>query len=367
MEAFSGKSLRYAVIGAGASIFSAHRPALRLPSIKLVALADLNISSGKQRAVEMGCPFYENYSSMLAEEQPDVAVILTPHPLHAAIALQCLRAGCHVLVEKPMAVQVAEADAMIALANEQQRLLGVVFQYRFRPEVRTMRKLIQEGRLGRIQHVTMTATWTRTASYYRSASWRGTWRGEGGGVLMNQAPHSLDMLCYLLGLPARVFAWTRTSLHAIETEDTAHAALEWSNGALGSLHISTAEADAAEYLKIVGTTGQLELAHGKLHLRTLDNDLAEFITTSPDGFASPPLRELALEVEPGEANHLAVYQAFQQAILSSDYTLFPSPGEEGRMSLELANALIFSSYHHHPVELPLDRARYSELLKTLQQ
>ncbi|GAC1614951.1 MAG: Gfo/Idh/MocA family oxidoreductase [Ktedonobacteraceae bacterium] len=358
--------LRYAIIGVGAGVLSMHRQALALPSVQLVAVSDIVSSLAQQRAAELHCAFYTDHRRLLAETHPDVAVVMTPHLFHASIATDCLAAGSHVLIEKPMAVEVAQADDMLAAAEQHQRLIGVIFQQRFRPEIRAARAYIQAGRLGSIQHIDMTAIWTRTARYYSSASWRGTWAGEGGGVLMNQAPHQLDVLCHLVGLPARVFAWTRRLLHHIETEDTVQAALEWSSGALGSLHISTAEVDQAEYLKIVGTRGQLELSSGKLVLRELDADLADFIASSPEAIAAPKLRDVEIDLEPGKGgkgDHLAVYQAFNNAILHG--IPFTSAGVEGRMSLELANALIYSNYTHAPVDLPLDRQKYAALLDDL--
>lgn len=363
MEPNPTRQLRYAVIGAGASVLSMHRQALALPAIQVVAVSDIVPALGEQRASELNCAFYADHRRLLAEVHPDVAVVMTPHPFHASIAIDCLAAGSNVLVEKPMAVQVAEADAMLAASTEHQRLLGVIFQRRFRPEIRAARALIQSGQLGRIQHIDMTAVWTRTERYYKSAGWRGTWSGEGGGVLMNQAPHQLDMLCHLVGLPARVFAWTRRLLHSIETEDTVQAALEWPQGALGSLHISTAEADKPEYLKIVGTRGQLELEAGKLTLRKLDADLVDFIATSPEAMAAPKMLDVQVELEAGKGDHTAVYQAFNAALLQG--SPFTSAGAEGRMSLELANALIYSNYTHEPIELPLDRQKYAALLDDL--
>jgi predicted dehydrogenase len=256
--------LRHVIIGVAAGVFGGHRPALALPTVDLVAVSDINTEVGTQRASELQCAFYKDYRQMLRETRPGVAVILTPHFLHPAIAIDCLQAGCHVLVEKPIALQVADADAMIEEANRSQRLLGLIFQHRFRPEIRAAKKLLQEGLLGDIQRVELSAVWTRPDSYYKLASWRGTWAGEGGGILINQASHNLDLLCHLMGLPARLYAWTRRLLHQIETEDTAQAILEWPNGALGSLHISSAEADIPERLKILGTRGYLELAHGQI-------------------------------------------------------------------------------------------------------
>jgi predicted dehydrogenase len=359
------RQMRHAVIGAAASVFNMHREALMLPEIHLVAIADINVAAGQQRAQELGCAFYADYRQLLAVEQPDVVTIMTPHPLHAPIAIDALRAGCHVLVEKPIAAQVAEADAMVEAANKAQHLLGVIFQQRFRPEVRAARRLIQEGRLGAIQHVEMAVSWTRTAIYYREGAWRGTWKGEGGGVLMNQAPHNLDLLCHLLGSPARVFAWTRNLLHPIETEDTVQAMLEWPGGALGSLHISTAETGIPEALKIVGTRGNLEIRRKQLIFNQLETELKEFIDTYPKPYAAPKAQQLAVELEEIEGNHATVYRHFYDALLQ--HRAFTSAGAEGCMSLELANSLIYSSYTHSEVALPLDRQKYAALLDRLQQ
>jgi UDP-N-acetyl-2-amino-2-deoxyglucuronate dehydrogenase len=364
-EARQTRRLRHVIIGAGAGIVKSHIPALALPTTELVAVSDINTTAGRQRAGELQCAFYTDYRQMLAETHPDVAVIITPPFLHASMAIDCLRAGCHVLTEKPMAIQVAEADQMIETAEHCGRLLGVVLQHRFRPEIIAAHKLIQDGRLGRIQRAELTAVWTRPTSYYKMAGWRATWSGEGGGVLTNQASHNLDVLCHLLGSPAHVYAWTRNLLHHIETEDTAHAMLEWADGALGAVHISTAEFDDTERLKIVGTRGYLEINRGKLQTYALDVDMSEYAATSLDPYAVPAGHIYPLVLEPGKGDHVAVYRSFHNAILHGDD--FSSDGAQGRMALELANAIIYSSYRHCVVELPLDRQGYAALLDDLQQ
>ncbi|MBO0793004.1 MAG: Gfo/Idh/MocA family oxidoreductase, partial [Ktedonobacteraceae bacterium] len=313
---------------------------------------------------ELGCAFYNDHHQMLQQERPDVVVVMTPHPLHARLAIDSLRAGSHVLVEKPIAVQVGEADEMIRVATEQQRLLGVVFQQRFRPEVKTARRLLQEGRLGALQRVEFTVAWTRPASYFQQATWRGTWKGEGGGVLMNQAAHNLDLLCYLIGAPERLVAWTPRLLHNIEAEDTAHALLEFPGGVLGYLHISTAEVDKVERLKIVGTAGSMEISRQQaLTVRLLDTDIRDFVKTSPNPYSSPGEQQVEVELEAGQGKHVEVYQAFHRAILQGEP--FISPGEAGLAALELANGLIYSHYTHSQVELPLNRQKYADLLTGL--
>ncbi|MBS1251452.1 MAG: Myo-inositol 2-dehydrogenase [Anaerolineales bacterium] len=355
--------LRHVVIGVGAGVLGMHRPALRLETVDLVAVSDINAELTEQRAEELGCTFYTDHRTMLAETQPDVAVIRTAQLFRAPIAIDCLEAGCHVLVEKPMAVHVAEADAMIEAAARADRLLAVSLQQRRRPEVRAARKLILEGQLGTVQHVDMAVAWTRTARYFELAPWRATWSGEGGGVLLNQAPHNLDLLCHLIGMPSRVVAWTRTLLHQIETEDTAQAMLEWPGGALGSVHISTAEAGRQERLEVLGTGGYLQVRRGELILQRFDTDLREHIVENPEPYSAPELQPATVELETDTVGHLAIYQNLYEAILRGAPLI--ADGIAGRMSLGLANAMIYSSYTRQEVELPLDRDEYRALLDEL--
>lgn len=353
---------RVAVIGAGAAVFNMHRAALQLPEVQIVGMADLLPDPAQERAHAFGAPFFVDYAQMLAAVRPQVAVVMVPHTFHAEVAIACLRAGCDVLVEKPIARQVSEADAMIAASAETGHRLAVVFQHRFRPEIRAAHAIIGSGAIGEIQHVEMTAFWTRTAGYYRSAGWRGTWAGEGGGVLMNQAPHHLDLLCHLIGLPGEVFAATRTLHHAIQTEDTVQAQLEWPGGALGALHASTAEAGPAERIQIVGTRGILEIASGSLRQWRFPIDVLDHLREGTDPFAKLPMAAVEVELPPGTGDHAAVYRQFLAAIQTGGPF---TDGVAGRMSLELANACILSSHTQAPVQLPIDRAAYADLLARL--
>jgi predicted dehydrogenase len=362
----SGEALRYAIIGCAAGIAPTHLRALaQLPSAQVVGMADLDAERGAARARETSCRFFADHRTMLAELRPDVAVICVPHPFHAPIALDCFAAGAHVLVEKPIAVEVAEADAMIAAAEASGRILAVNFQQRFRPAVEQARALIASGELGDLVRVLCVEPWFRTAAYYRSATWRGTWAGEGGGVLMNQAPHTLDLLCHLAGLPRRVWGWARTRAQAIETEDTPQAMLEFDNGAPGYLYVSTVEAGAQQFLQIVGDRAAVELRGGRLTITRFDPSISTFRATSPELFAQPDVSAEQPELPEGGGDHLAVYQDLERAIRGGGRPR--ADGREGRMSLELANAIILSSHSGAPVSLPLDRAAYSALLSRLRQ
>jgi predicted dehydrogenase len=302
---------------------------------------------------------------MLAEMKADVAVIITPHTFHAPLAIDALQAGCHVLIEKPIALHIAEVDAIAKAAAQANRLVAVNFQQRFRPEVRAARQLIHAGKLGIIQNFDMKAIWPRSQAYYASGGWRATWKGEGGGVLMNQAPHNLDLIIHLLGLPKRVMAWTRTLVHPIEVEDTVQAMLEWDNGALGSMHTSTAESGLKDRIEIIGTKGTLQIEQGKLTFHAFEQDLLEYFETTSERYRGPAMTEVPVTLDTTTTgHHRDVYQDLHDAIQQGKALMCDAT--EGGQSLELANAMIFSSHTQNAVELPLDRQAYAQLLSDLQ-
>ncbi len=360
--------LRHAIIGVGALVFNMHRPALELPSTALAAVCDIRPEIGQERADELGTPFYTDYRQMLAEVQPDLTVIMTPHYLHAQMAIDALRAGSHVLVEKPMATQVADADRMVQTAQETGRLLAVNLQQRLRPEVRAAYQLIQQGRLGTLQRVNLVMPWPRSYRYYSLGDWRATWWGEGGGVLLNQAPHDLDLVCHLAGMPKRVISWNRTNFHKIEVEDTISAMLEWDNGASGYLHISTAESGPKGDLEIVGTKASLQIGQGFLNFNVFEEDVHEFLRTTDQIYRGPFAEPEDVPLDDGPdalfGDHASVYRNFHEAIRTG--APISAPGAQGVLSLELANAMIYSSHTQSVVELPLDRQNYADLLCDLQ-
>ena len=211
----SEQKKRYVLVGVGANVYHMHERGLDLPGIEVAAVCDIREEPAKREAEKWGCPYYLDYKQMIAETEADALVVMVPHTLHAEMSIYAMRAGLNVLCEKPMAIHVAEADEMIAVAKETGKTLAINFQQRLRPEVVAAKELIDEGRLGKIQHVDVKITWTRTYKYYREAGWRGSWAGEGGALLMNQAPHDLDMICHLVGMPKRVYAWTPTIARTI--------------------------------------------------------------------------------------------------------------------------------------------------------
>ena len=355
--------LRTVFIGCGAGIYSLHEQAADPARFQIVGMADSN-ENARVRADARGVPFFTDHRALLAAVQPEVAVVMTPHPAHPPIAMDALAAGAHVLVEKPMAIQVADADAMIEAATRAGRLLAVNFQQRARPEIRAAYDLLQGGALGKLQHANMVVVWPRSRKYFGLSPWRGTWKGEGGGVLLNQAPHNLDLLCYLMGMPARLVAWARTTLHPIETEDTVQAMFEWPDGAIGSLHVSTAESGQPERIEILGTSGRLEIAQGSLRYERFDQDLRDFFVTTEEIYNGPPQRVVEVVLPASTGSHNDVYANFHAAITTGAPLL--ADGASARMSLELANGITLSSRTGGAVAFPLDRAAYRTLLAELQ-
>ncbi len=363
----ANNSLRYVLIGGGASIAATHLMAIRRLPIQIVGLSDIDPVRGEPRAQEIGCPFYTDTQVMLDTLKPDAAVICTPHPSHPDLAIECLRRGIHVLVEKPMAVDVASADRMVTEAERSGKIMAVNFQHRFRPVIERAHALIQSGALGELTRVLVIENWLRTAAYYRSASWRGRWDTEGGGILMNQAPHTLDVLCHLVGLPERLWGRISTRFHAMECEDTAQAMLEYAHDTPGYLTASTVETGDPCRIQIIGDRAGLELLGEKLTIRTFDPSLREFMQTSPDFFSTPgiSIEETNYPLNENVGNHYAVHKDFLESIQTGRTPR--CTGREALMSLELANAVYYSSMTGQPVTFPLDRAAYSEVLENLKQ
>jgi predicted dehydrogenase len=267
-----------------------------------------------------------------------------------------------VLCEKPLAPEVREADAMIAAADRTGRLLGVCFQQRFRPAIAAARRLVDEGRLGALVRVTVVDPWYRPHAYYRSAGWRGTWRGEGGGVLLNQAPHTLDLLCHLAGPPSSVWGVAQRREQPMEAEDTATALLSWKNGSVGTLAVSTLE-PGVQRIELVGDRGRIEIVGESLTFERFEPPLAEHRAGATGMFDAPGRVLEEVELPPGRGDHRDLHVDFAAAVREGREPRVP--GREALWSLELANAIVLSTHEQRAVQLPVDRDAYARLLARL--
>jgi predicted dehydrogenase len=363
----SSLSLRYAIVGCGAGIALSHIRALQqLPNARLAGMCDVSAERGQARADRAGAPFFTDHRQMIEAKKPDVVAICTPHPFHAAIAIDAFERGAHVLAEKPLAIDVASADRMIAAADAAGRLLAVNFQQRFRPVIERARQFITGGELGDLMRVQASESWYRTAAYFDEAPWRGTWKGEGGAILMNQSPHTMDLLCHLAGQPVKVWGWAKTRLHDIECEDTAQAMLEFANGAPGYFTSSTAEAinSPRQRIVIVGERGVVEIGDSRLTLTRFNAGVREFALTSPKPYAAPEMTPEVFDLPGDGGGHLAVYHDLEASIAEGHPPR--CSGRDALMSLELSNAIIYSSHVGQSVTLPIDRDEYADFLNAKQ-
>jgi predicted dehydrogenase len=351
--------LQAVLLGAGANIAGAHLRALEAAGGQVVAVQDVNPERAESAAEATGAPACASVEEALSVPA-DLAVIVAPHPFHAPLAIAALEAGRHVLVEKPISDSVDQADRMVAAAARAGRLLGVALQHRTRTEVRAAREFIQAGGLGQLQRADLIGAWPRKRGYFEVAPWRGTWRGEGGGIVINQGQHDLDLLNFLAGPPSRLFAWTRTRVHAIETEDTAVAMLEWPTGAIGNVHLSTCEVDESQRLELVGTSGRLRLTLGRLEIVENEADFRTYVDEPGNPFAAPPTRQPRILESTDGFDHTEIYRNFIAAIAGHEPLV--ATAESAVRTLELANAMLSSSASGAPVDLPLDRQAYADFL-----
>jgi len=333
---------------------------------ELVAVADINEQEGRSTASSCGVEWYRDYEKMLELKELDAVTICTPHFLHYPMVMRALESGKHVLVEKPMAVTVREADDMIERAGSKGLKIGVVFQYRTDPVNRQIKTMIETGELGRIYRVCMEACYFRTQSYYNSDAWRGRWATEGGGVLINQAVHDLDLLQWFVGKPARLQGHVSTLYHSVEVEDIASAAILFENGAHGVLQASTVDAVETVRFEICGERGKIVKEGGRTSCARLGKPIKEYVAEKKVWGVQPETEWTELKPEKEvEAGHGAAIKDFVQAILEDRDPLVN--GEDGRASLEIANAIVLSSFDGGAVSFPLDRDAYDRLMRKLRK
>ncbi len=296
----------------------------------------------------------------------DAVIISTPHYQHTTLGIAALKQGLHVMVEKPISAHKADAERLIATHKQHpEQVFAGMFQLRAEPRYLKIQKLIQGGELGEIVRMSWIMTdWFRTEAYYASGGWRATWKGEGGGVLLNQCLHNLDAMQWLLGMPARVRGFCQLGrFHQIEVEDNVSAYLEYPNGATGTFVSSTGEAPGTNRFEIVGTRGKVVLERDRISFTRNEADMIEFSRSAKLGFATPEVWNVEIPFENAPNAHATLMQNFVNAILDGEPLI--APGEEGIHSVELANVILYSSLIERPVALPMDSAAYEQKLNQL--
>lgn len=358
--AAADRGLRLVVIAAGSHIFrAAHVPAILATGASVVGVFDADPTRAASVAADHGWPVAASLDELLAIEA-DAAVICAPHPLHADLVCRALAVGLSVLVEKPLAARLSEIDALVAASAAAGTQVAVVQQHRMRAEVIEARRMIVEGELGRIHRAVVTSSYPKRASYYLDTPWRGTWEGEGGGVLLNQGLHDVDVLVHLLGRPSRVIASMRTLVLPIETEDTADVLLEWADGATGSVHVTSAARLDGNGIEVFGSRGSLRLSERGLDVRTAELDFVEFAATPGGHFDAYPVSNWRLAVPNGGGTHADVYAEFASAWADDAEPLISA--RSARDAVEIIAAAALSSARGSAVALPVDAAEYDAFL-----
>ena len=357
------------IIGIG-NMGSAHLRMItggNIPDMTVTAVCD--IDTEKLNAARNTYPalrVFEDYTDLLKNSDTNAVIIAVPHPLHAKIAIEAFKYGKHVLVEKPLDITVSAAEDLCAAAEKSGKVFAIMFNQRTNGLFRKAREIVKSGELGEIKRsVWIITNWYRTQSYYDSGSWRATWAGEGGGVLLNQAPHNLDIWQWICGSLSAVTAFCSVGkFHNIEVEDEATIYAEYENGATGVFITSTGDCPGTNRLEITGTRGKLVLENGILKLWKLNEDERDICRNSVEGFVESETEYSEFTAEK-EEEHAGILKNFSGAILYGEELL--SPGYDGINELTISNAAYLSEWTgNKKVTLPFDTAEFDRLLKEKQ-
>ena len=334
----NGALVRFGIVGAG-MIAGYHAEAIGLTDgAELVAVSRSEGGKTAQAEERFGVPCEPNYEALLARPDIDAIAICTPSGFHAEQAIAAARAGKHVLVEKPMALNLADADAMIQTCREQGVWLAVALQRRTTPMFQAVREAIVQGELGRLVLGTVSVPYQRTAAYYESADWRGTWATDGGGALMNQGIHLVDLLVWFMGDAVDVQAHATTLVHQIEVEDCVTASITFANGALGSIVATTAAAPGFPHrVEIYGDRGGVQIEGERVVRWDVVGDTHERRAVSAQEGAPEAAGAGSSPSGIGIEGHARIMEDFVDAIRSNREPMIT--GEDGRRSLALVRAI----------------------------
>ena len=358
--------VRLGIIGAG-NMGSGHiRNILagKCPEIEVVAVADRRES--RREAAHEQLPeakIFNEGSELIASGVAEAVLIATPHYQHPVLAIDAFKHGLHVMCEKPAGVYTLQVREMIAEADKHPELtFGMMFNQRTNCVYRKIKEMIDAGELGELKRMSWLITdWYRTQSYYDSGAWRATWTGEGGGVLLNQCPHQLDLLTWLCGVPTKVRAFCHEGKwHDIEVEDYVTAYLEFANGMTGVFVTTTGDAPGTNRLEISGTKGKLVCEHDTITFDKLGADEREWCKTCEQGFQKPPVERVEVETDGQNIQHPAVLNAFAAHILRGEPLV--ADGREGIKGLTLSNAMHLSSWLEKVVDVPFDEKLFYDML-----
>jgi predicted dehydrogenase len=354
--------IRFGVIGLG-NIGKVHVENFAAGKVRGGCLTAVCSNRPPSTELPNGACFFDDIEPLLDSGTVDAVIVATPHRSHLPLGEKVLRRGLHLMMEKPLTATKLDGERLLEVPRQDGQQFGVMMNLRTHPQMRRIKRLLQNGELGELQRVQWTITnWFRSEAYYASSEWRATWKGEGGGVLINQALHNLDLLQWFCGMPKSLQAFCRFGDdHDIEVEDRVTSFLEFPNGATGVFSTSTGEAPGVNRLEIAGTKGLILLEADILTVRRNEVDTREYSRTTDNAFGTP---ETTQEVFPaGEEfpSHAGILGNFADAVQGNAELL--TDAREGLKSVELANAMVYSAWTNSPVNLPLDSAAYESALK----
>ncbi len=363
------KKIRLGIIGFG-NMGTSHAKRImdgECPDFVLTAVADTNPARldcvKKDFSAEIHC--FDTAEEMLSSGLIDACIVAVPHYDHTKYAIACMEKGIHVMVEKPAGVYTKQVREMNEVAAKHPEVVyAMMFNQRVNPIYRKMRELVQSGRFGQIRRTNWIITaWYRPQAYYNSGGWRATWAGEGGGVLLNQCPHQLDLWQWICGMPVKVQSHLHYGKwHDIEVEDDVTTYVEYANGATGVFVTSTGDAHGSNRFEIQLDKGRIVADWDKLSVLEYEMTEQEFSKTSTGAFSNVTAKEVEVELDGQDTGHAGVLNAFAGAILRGEPLI--AGGEEGINGLTLSNAMHLSSWLGREVELPLDEnVYYDELMK----
>ncbi|WP_248926572.1 Gfo/Idh/MocA family protein [Paenibacillus hamazuiensis] len=314
---------------------------------------------------------YTDVDAMLDADDLDAVIVATPHYQHTQMSIEALRRNIHVLVEKPVAAHLSDAMRMIAVYEKQKRMnpglvFAAIYQLRTASRWKTIKQTIQEGKLGKIMRFSWINTnWFRPQAYFNVGNWRGTWQGEGGGVLLNQCAHNIDLMWWLFGRPEAITATAAFGkYHDIEVEDEVHAILEYSGGLVGTFVASTSESPGTDRLEIVGEYGKLVCEDKKIRLYQNTESALEYIYSSKEAFGKVQHHISEIEADDGaESGHRLILSDFLHAVAERKSPLVPA--EEGLHSLMMINGMVLSALQGCKLHVPIDAEQYEQSLRRL--
>ena len=336
------------------------------PDFQLVAVADINPKrlAWAQENLKGSMSLFDTAEAMLDSGLIDACMVETPHYDHPRYAIECMKRGIHVMIDKPAGVYTKQVREMNECAKAHPEVVfGVMFNQRTNCVYKKMRELILSGKYGNIRRTNWIITdWYRPQVYYDSGSWRATWAGEGGGVLLNQSPHQLDLWQWICGMPKKVYANMKFGQwHDIEVEDDVTCFVEYENGATGTFITTTGDACGSNRFEVQMDKAKLLVEHDKLHVWEFEMTEQEFSKTNTSPFGYPKTQEIDPELDGSNPQHVGVINAWGKAILEGAPMI--ADGSEGINGLMLSNAMHLSAFTGKTVELPFDEELYFEELQ----